>query len=156
MTTLWPLGFDVGEKQGRQRWGSGDCVKGVSFSPLRASEKRFRSSLLLNPVNLGSRASYSHDGRGPLPTDPVVTPPFKILTGEASGTQSLTEPTTLRSTQQRLAYSLSHMPISLEYGWHQIRFQKARSYPAAHQKNITSHSISTSQFYWHCLICTTP
>jgi hypothetical protein len=32
------------------------------------------------PVNLGSRASYRHDGRGPLSTDLVVMPPFKALT----------------------------------------------------------------------------
>jgi hypothetical protein len=53
-----------------------------------------------SPVNLGSRASYSHGGRGSLPTDPVVTPPFKALTGEVPGTRSLTEPPALRSTQQ--------------------------------------------------------
>jgi hypothetical protein len=98
-TTPWPLGFGVGEEQGRQWWGSGDCAKGVSFPPLRASGKRSRSSLRLSPVNLGSCASYRHSGRGPLPTDPVVTPPFKALTGEASGTRSLTEPSALRSTQ---------------------------------------------------------
>jgi hypothetical protein len=45
-----------------------------------------RSSLRVKPVNLGSRASYRHGGRGPLPMDPVVTPPFKALTGEAPGT----------------------------------------------------------------------
>jgi hypothetical protein len=28
-------------------------------------------------VNLGSRASYRHGGRGPLPTDPVVTPEMR-------------------------------------------------------------------------------
>jgi hypothetical protein len=56
-------------------------------------------SLRLSPVNLGSRASYRHGGRGALPTDPVVTPSFKALTGEAPGTRSLTEPPALRSTQ---------------------------------------------------------
>jgi hypothetical protein len=50
------------------------------------------SLLGLIPVNLGSRASYRHDGRGPLPTNPVVTPPFKALTGEAPGTRSPIEP----------------------------------------------------------------
>jgi hypothetical protein len=63
----------------------------VGFPPLRASEKRTSLSLRLSPVNLGSRASYRHDGRDPLPTDLVVMPPFKALTGEASGTRSPTE-----------------------------------------------------------------
>jgi hypothetical protein len=45
----------------------------------------------LSMVNLGLRASYRHGGRGPLPTDLVVTPPFMALTGEASGTRSPTE-----------------------------------------------------------------
>jgi hypothetical protein len=67
-------------------------VKGVGFPALRASGKQTRSSLRVSPVNLGSRASYKHGGRDPLPTDPVVTPPFKTLTGEASGTRSPTEP----------------------------------------------------------------
>jgi hypothetical protein len=78
----------------RSRGGSGDCAKGVDIPPLRDSGKQSRSSLLLSPVNLGSRASYRHDGRDPLPTDPVVTPPFKT-----PGTRSLTEPPALRSTQ---------------------------------------------------------
>jgi hypothetical protein len=30
-------------------------------------------------MNLGSRASYRYDDRGPLPTDLVVTPPIKAL-----------------------------------------------------------------------------
>jgi hypothetical protein len=51
-------------------------------------------------MNLDSRASYRHGGRGPLPTDPVIKPPFKTLTGEAPGTRCLTEPPALRSTQQ--------------------------------------------------------
>jgi hypothetical protein len=38
-TTPWLLGFGVGEEQGRQWCGSGDCVKGVGFPPLRASGK---------------------------------------------------------------------------------------------------------------------
>jgi hypothetical protein len=46
----------------------------------------------LSPVNLGSHASYRHGGRGPLPTDLVVTPPIKALMGETSGTRSPTEP----------------------------------------------------------------
>jgi hypothetical protein len=46
----------------------------------------------LSAVNLGSRASYRHGGRDPLPTDLVVTPPFEALTGEAPGTRSPTEP----------------------------------------------------------------
>jgi hypothetical protein len=86
MMTLWPLGFGVGEEQGRQWWGSGDCVKGVGFPPLHASGKRSHSSLRLSAMNLGSRASYRHDDRGPLPTDLMATLPFKTLTGEASGT----------------------------------------------------------------------
>jgi hypothetical protein len=32
-------------------------------------------------MNLGSRASYRHGGRGPLPMDLVVTPPIKALRG---------------------------------------------------------------------------
>jgi hypothetical protein len=43
-------------------------------------------------VNLNSCSSYRHGGRGPLPTDLVVTPPIKALTGEAPGTQSPIEP----------------------------------------------------------------
>jgi hypothetical protein len=39
------------------------------------------SLLGLSPVNLGSRASYRHDGRDPLPTDLVVTPSIKALRG---------------------------------------------------------------------------
>jgi hypothetical protein len=30
-------------------------------------------------MNLSSRASYRHDDRGPLPTDLVITLPFKAL-----------------------------------------------------------------------------
>jgi hypothetical protein len=67
-------------------------VKRVGFPPLRALGKRSRSSLGLSTMNLGSRASYEHGGRGPLPTDLMVTPPFKALTGEAPGTRSPTEP----------------------------------------------------------------
>jgi hypothetical protein len=67
-------------------------VKRVGFPPLHASRKWSRSSLGLSTVNLGSRASYRHDGRGPLPMDLVVTPLFKALTGETSGTRSPTEP----------------------------------------------------------------
>jgi hypothetical protein len=67
-------------------------VKRVGFPPLRASGKRFRSSLGLNQVNLDSRASYRYDGKGPLPTDLVVTLLFKALTGEAPRTRSPTEP----------------------------------------------------------------
>jgi hypothetical protein len=74
-------------------------VKRVGFPPLRASGKRSRSSVRLSMVKLGSRASYRYGGRGPLPTDLVVTPPFKALTGKAPGTRSPTEPPTLRSTQ---------------------------------------------------------
>jgi hypothetical protein len=73
-------------------------MKRVGFLPLRASGKRSCSSLRLSTVNLGSRASYRHDDRGPLLTDLVVTPPFKTLTGEASGTRSPIEPRSLRST----------------------------------------------------------
>jgi hypothetical protein len=72
----------------------------VNFPPLCASGKRSRSSLELSTMNLGSCASYRHGGRDPLPTDLVVTPPFKTLTGEVSGTQSPTKTPTLRSTQQ--------------------------------------------------------
>jgi hypothetical protein len=32
-------------------------------------------------MNLGSRASYRHSGRSPLPTDLVVTSPIKALRG---------------------------------------------------------------------------
>jgi hypothetical protein len=74
-------------------------MKRVDFPSLRASGKRSRSSLGLSTVNLGSRASYRHDGRGPLPTNLVLTPPFKALTGEAPGTRSPTETPALRSTQ---------------------------------------------------------
>jgi hypothetical protein len=52
---------------------------------LRVSGKRTRSSLRVFLANLGSRASYRLGGRGPLPMDPVVTPPFNALTGEAPG-----------------------------------------------------------------------
>jgi hypothetical protein len=64
---------------------SGGCTKRVGFPPLRASEKRSHSSLGLSQVNLGSRGSYKHGGRGPQSTDLVVTPSFKALTGEAPG-----------------------------------------------------------------------
>jgi hypothetical protein len=46
----------------------------------------------LSTVNLDSRASYRHGGRGPLPMDLVVMTLFKALTGEAPETQSPTEP----------------------------------------------------------------
>jgi hypothetical protein len=65
--TPWPLGLGVGEEQGRRWRDSDDCAKGVDFPPLRALEKRTRSSLRVKPANLGSRASYRHGGRGPLP-----------------------------------------------------------------------------------------
>jgi hypothetical protein len=42
------------------------------------------SLLVFGTVNLDLRASYRHDGRGQLPTDLVVTPPIKALTGETS------------------------------------------------------------------------
>jgi hypothetical protein len=64
----------------RSRGGSGEAVAavgGVGFPPLRALGKQSRSSLFLD---LGPRASYSHGGRGPLPTDLVVMPLFKALT----------------------------------------------------------------------------
>jgi hypothetical protein len=69
----------------------------VGFPPLRTSGKWSRSSLRLNTLNLNSRASYRHGGRGSLPTDSVVTASFKALMGEAPVTQSVTEPL---STQQ--------------------------------------------------------
>jgi hypothetical protein len=67
-------------------------VKRVGFPPLRASGKQSHSSLGLSTMNLDSRASYRHGGRGPLPTVLVVTPPFKALMGEAPVTRSPTEP----------------------------------------------------------------
>jgi hypothetical protein len=43
---------------------------------------RNRSHFLIGqPMNLGSRASYMHDSRGPLPTDLVSTPLIKALRG---------------------------------------------------------------------------
>jgi hypothetical protein len=42
-------------------------------------------------TNLGSRASYRNGDRGTLPMKRRETPPIKALTGEASGTRSLTE-----------------------------------------------------------------
>jgi hypothetical protein len=77
----------------RREWASHRCVP---------QGKQSRSSLRLSSMNLGSRASYRHDGRGSLPTDPVVTPPFKALTGETPRTRSLTEPPALRLTQHSL------------------------------------------------------
>jgi hypothetical protein len=72
-------------RQWRLREGSGlRTVRPRGNGPVRL--------LGFSPVNLGSRASYRHDGRGPLSTDPVVTPPFKALTGEAPETRSLIEP----------------------------------------------------------------
>jgi hypothetical protein len=38
-------------------------------------------TIRLSTVNLDSRASYMHGSRGPLPTDLVVTPPIKALSG---------------------------------------------------------------------------
>jgi hypothetical protein len=38
-------------------------------------------SVRSSTVNLGLLASYKHDGRGPLPTDQVVTPLIKVLRG---------------------------------------------------------------------------
>jgi hypothetical protein len=67
----------------RKEWASHHCVP-QGNGPVRL--------LGLSTMNLGSRASYRHGGRDPLPTDLVVTPPFKALTGEASGTRSPTEP----------------------------------------------------------------
>jgi hypothetical protein len=54
-------------------------MKGLGFPPLRASGKRSRSPLRLSTVNLNLRASYRHGGKDSLPTDSVVTPPFKTL-----------------------------------------------------------------------------
>jgi hypothetical protein len=53
----------------------------------------------LSPVNLGSCASYRHGGRGPLPTDLVVTPPFKALTDLWRETQTQFDRSGLRSIQ---------------------------------------------------------
>jgi hypothetical protein len=77
----------------RREWASHRCVpRGNDLVRL----------LGFSSVNLGSYASYRHDGRGPLSTDPVVTSLFKVLTGEAPGTRSLTEPPVLRSTQHKI------------------------------------------------------
>jgi hypothetical protein len=54
-----------------EEWASHRCVPQGNGPVLL-----FRSS----PVNLGLRASYMHDGRGPLSTDLVATPLFKVLT----------------------------------------------------------------------------
>jgi hypothetical protein len=56
----------------RKEWASHRCVaQGIGPVIL----------LGLSLVNLGSRASYRHGGRGPLPTDLVVTPLIKVLRG---------------------------------------------------------------------------
>jgi hypothetical protein len=86
--TPWPLqlGVQVGDGGGGARqW----C-----FPPLRAFGKSDPLTLrvLAQQANLGSRASYRHSGRGPLPTKRRETPPIKALTGEAPGTRSPTEP----------------------------------------------------------------
>jgi hypothetical protein len=47
--------------------------------------------VLSQPTNLGSRASYRHGGRSPLPTNYRKMPLIKALTGETPGTQSPTE-----------------------------------------------------------------
>jgi hypothetical protein len=67
----------------RSRGDSGEAVAavgGVGFPLLCASGKQSRSSLRLSPMNLGSRAFYRHGDMGLLPTDLVVTLPFKTLT----------------------------------------------------------------------------
>jgi hypothetical protein len=53
----------------------------MGFPPLRDSGNRIREFLRLSPMNLGSRASYRHSGRSPLPTDLVLTSPIKALRG---------------------------------------------------------------------------
>jgi hypothetical protein len=67
----------------RREWASHHCVPRGN-GPIHL--------LGLSMMNLDSCAFYRHDGRDPLPTDLVVTPPFKTLTGEAPGTRSFTEP----------------------------------------------------------------
>jgi hypothetical protein len=70
-------------------------------------------------MNFGSRASYRYGGRGPLPTDPVVTPMFKALTGDVPETRSLIEPPALRSTQ--------HSPLDLNRSRLILKTQKLRT-----------------------------
>jgi hypothetical protein len=69
----------------RSRGGDGKTVVTVrkEWTFHRCVPQRIRpvSLLVLSPVNLGSRASYSHGGRSPLLTDIVVTPSIKTLKG---------------------------------------------------------------------------
>jgi hypothetical protein len=77
----WPLqlGVEVGE--------GGGGVRQWCFPPLWAFGKLDPLTLRVfaRSTNLGSRASYRHGGRDPLPTKRRETP-IKTLTGEASGT----------------------------------------------------------------------
>jgi hypothetical protein len=87
----------------RSRGGSGEAVAavgGVGFPPLRASGKRSRSSLLVKPGDPRFACFfYRHGGRGPLPTDLVVTPPFKALTDLWRETRARFDRSGLRSIQ---------------------------------------------------------
>jgi hypothetical protein len=71
-----------------EEWASHRCVPRKNGPILL-----FRS----NSVNLGSRDSYRHGG--PLPTDLVVTPPFKALTDLWRETQTRFDRSGLRSIQ---------------------------------------------------------
>jgi hypothetical protein len=111
--------------------------------------KRSHSSLRLSSVNLDSRVSYRHGGRGPLPTDPVITPPFKALTGEAPRTRSLTEPLVLRSTQQ--THLMGTPPLSLLWpprsrpwmdGWRRKEMSPAKAH---------GRGGATAKVLWVCV-----
>jgi hypothetical protein len=73
-------------------------------------------------VNLGSRASYRHGGRDPLPTDLVVTPLFKALTGKAPETRSPTEPR--HSDQSNILqqmYSRNHLIVQKQHTFNYLK-----------------------------------
>jgi hypothetical protein len=79
--TPWPSarGVEVGEG------GSGCGARQWGFPPLRAFERSDPQILRSGMVNVGLRASYRHDGRGPLTTDLVKMLPIKTLIGDVKG-----------------------------------------------------------------------
>jgi hypothetical protein len=86
----------------RSKGGSGEAVAGSEEWASHRCVPRGNSPVLLfrsSPVNLGSRASYRHGVRDPLPMDLVVTPLFKALTDLWRETQTRFDRSRLRSIQ---------------------------------------------------------
>jgi hypothetical protein len=134
----------------RSRGGSGEVVAaigGVGFPPLRASGKWSRSSLLGQaPMNLGSRASYRHGGRSPLPTNLVATPPFKAPTDLWRETRTRFDRSGLRSIQQKKLDEWSRLMIFI---WYNPGSKAYRAYdPLARCVHVSRDVVFAEQAQW--------